>query len=70
MEYCHRIDIGLLGPQATTYAQWIMRRYFRFRPGYERELKWCYDFKMMACPGVRCGVKIMDLGGFTEHDMY
>jgi hypothetical protein len=69
MEYCHKIDFGTLGPQAVTYPQWIMRRYFRFRPGYERELKWCYDFKTMAGPGFRCGIKIMDFGDYTGYDV-
>ena len=32
LEYCHKIETGTVGPQAITYAQWIMRRYFRFRP--------------------------------------
>lgn len=66
MEYCHKIDIGTIGPQAVAYPQWIMRRYFRFRPGYERELKWCYDFKAMTGAGFRCGINIMDFGDHTE----
>ena len=69
MEYCHKIDIGTLGPQAMTYPQWIIRRYFRFRPGYERELKWCHDFKTMTGPGFRCGIKIMDFGDYTGYDV-
>lgn len=69
MEYCHEIDIGTLGPQAMTYPQWIMRRYFRFRPGYERELKWCYDFKTMIGAGFRCGIKIMDFGDYMGYDV-
>lgn len=63
IEYCHQIDNGTLGPQAVTYPQWIMRRYFRFRPGYERELRWCREFRGMIGLGFRCGIRVMNFGG-------
>jgi hypothetical protein len=69
LEYCHNIDIGMLGPQACTYPQWIVRRYFYHRPGHERELKWCDDFRTMVGAGFRCGIKMMDFGGHTQQMM-
>jgi hypothetical protein len=59
LEYCHKFEMGMLGPQAITYPQWILRRYFRFHAGHEREFQWCRDFKNMRGPGHRCGVEMM-----------
>jgi hypothetical protein len=59
LEYCHKLEMGMLGPQATTYPQWIIRRYFKFHPNHEREFKWCCEFKNMKGPGHRSGVETM-----------
>jgi len=63
LEYSHNLDMGMLGPQATTYPQWVVRRYFRFHPGHEREFRWCCEFKNMRGPRHRSGVEMMM---FTE----
>ncbi|KAH8598925.1 hypothetical protein B0O99DRAFT_591533 [Bisporella sp. PMI_857] len=50
IEYCHRIDMGALGHQATTYSQWIIRSYYE-DVGAERELTWCLNINKMTGPG-------------------
>lgn len=62
IEYCHKIENGTIGPQMTTYAQWVLKSYFRqFR--YERELVWCLNIKNMRGPGFRHGIELM---GFQD----
>jgi hypothetical protein len=61
IEYCHRIEMGTLGPQATCHPQWAMRRYFR-QARLERELEWCKNIKNMSGPGSRCGIELMLFG--------
>jgi hypothetical protein len=59
MEFCHRIEMGTLGPQATCYVQWAIQSYFRWNAGYERELSWALNIKNMRGPGSRCGIELM-----------
>lgn len=59
IEFFYRDDMGILGPQSTTYSQWAIRSYFRNLPGYERELAWCLNIKNMRGPGHRCGLQLM-----------
>ncbi|KAK9385250.1 hypothetical protein V1515DRAFT_588510 [Lipomyces mesembrius] len=62
VEYCHRIEMGALGPQTMTYAQWVMRSYYE-DIGAERELTWCLNIDKMTGPGLRCGMKMMAFQG-------
>ncbi|KAE9371765.1 hypothetical protein N431DRAFT_545916 [Stipitochalara longipes BDJ] len=62
IEYCHKIENGTIGPQMTTYAQWVLKSYFR-RFHYERELAWCLNIKNMRGPGFRHGIELM---GFQD----
>lgn len=62
IEYCHKIENGTSGPQMTTYAQGILKSYFR-RFQYERELFWCLNIKNMSGPGFRKGI---ELRGFRD----
>jgi hypothetical protein len=59
IEFFLRDDMGILGPQSTTYSRWAVRSYFRNHPGYERELAWCLNIKNMLGPGHRCGLELM-----------
>jgi hypothetical protein len=59
LEYCHRIDMGMLAPQGTTYPTWVVKRYLKYHPGHERELRWCENFKSFKGPGSRCEVVMM-----------
>ena len=59
IEYCHKIENGTIGPQGTTYAQWVLKSYFR-RFHYERELVWCLNIKNMRGPGFRNGIELME----------
>jgi hypothetical protein len=63
LEYFHRIDLGFLAPQATTYPSWILKSYLKHRPGHEKELKWCEEFKNLRGPGSRCQVVMMMFSG-------
>jgi len=58
IEYCHKIENGTCGPQLTTYAQWVLKSYFR-KVHYERELIWCLNIKNMKGPGFRNGIELM-----------
>jgi hypothetical protein len=58
IEYCHKIEHGTFGPQMTTYAQWVLKSYFR-QFHYERELVWCLNIKNMRGPGFRHGIELM-----------
>ncbi|KAE8446543.1 hypothetical protein EG329_011875 [Mollisiaceae sp. DMI_Dod_QoI] len=62
IEYCHKIQHGTIGPQMTTYGQWVLKSYFR-RFHYERELGWCLNIKNMRGPGFRQGIELM---GFQD----
>ena len=62
IEYCHKIEGGIIGPQMTTYAQWVLKSYFR-RFHQERELAWCLNIKNMRGPGFRHGIELM---GFQD----
>lgn len=62
IEYCHKIENGTIGPQMTTYAQWVLKSYFR-QFHYERELVWCLNIKNMRGPGFRHGIELM---GFQD----
>jgi len=62
IEYCHKIENGTIGPQMTTYAQWVLKSYFR-RFHCERELVWCLNIKNMSGPGFRHGIELM---GFQD----
>lgn len=59
IEFFFRDDMGIIGPQSTTYSQWAIRSYFRSHPGYERELAWCLNIKNMRGPRHRCGLQLM-----------
>lgn len=62
IEYCHRIENGTIGPQMTTYAQWVAKSYFQ-QFHCERELAWCLNIKNMRGPGFRHGIELM---GFQD----
>ena len=62
IEYCHKIENGTIGPHMTTYAQWVLKSYFR-RFHQERELAWCLNIKNMRGPGFRHGIELM---GFQD----
>jgi hypothetical protein len=62
IEYCYKIENGTIGPQATTYAQWVLKSYFR-KFYSERELVWCLNIKNMRGPGFRHGIELM---GFQD----
>jgi hypothetical protein len=62
IEYCHKIEAGIIGPQMTTYAQWVLKSYFR-RFHQERELNWCLNIMNMRGPGFRHGIELM---GFQD----
>ena len=64
--YLYRIEMGLFGPQATTYAQSVLRRYFQEHSGYSRELDWCLQIKRSEGPGLRTGLELMS---FTDKSM-
>jgi len=61
IEYCHRADMGTLGPQSTTYTQWVLRCYYR-KAGLDRELEWCRNIKYMTGPNSQCGIVSMLFG--------
>jgi len=58
IEFCHKIVNGTIGPQATTYAQWVLKSYFR-KIQAERELEWCLNIKNMRGPGFRHDIELM-----------
>jgi hypothetical protein len=58
MEYCHRKDMGSLGPQCTWHSQWSLGEYFR-RNGRQRELEWVRGLKEMSGPNIRRGMMMM-----------
>jgi hypothetical protein len=62
IEYCHKIENGTIGPQTTTYPQWVLKSYFQ-KFHYERELVWCLNIKNMRGPGFRNGIELM---GFQD----
>jgi len=62
IEYCHKIENGTIGPHMTTYAQWVLKSYFR-RFHQERERAWCLNIKNMRGPGFRHGIELM---GFQD----
>lgn len=62
VEYCHQISNGIIGPQSTTYAQWVLKSYFGHF-GHARELEWCLNIKNMTGEGFRSGVELM---GFPD----
>jgi hypothetical protein len=62
IEYCHKIENGTIGPHMTTYAQWVLKSYFR-RFHQDRELAWCLNIKNMRGPGFRHGIELM---GFQD----
>ena len=62
IEYCHKIENGTIGPHMTTYAQWVLKSYFR-RFHQERELALCLNIKKMRGPGFRHGIELM---GFQD----
>jgi len=59
IEYLYRVDMGIVGPQTTTFSQSVLRRFFREHAGYERELAWTLQIKNMQGPGHRAGVELM-----------
>ena len=66
LEYFHRTEMGTFGGQATTYACWSARQYFRLHPGHEREWSWLQNIHNMKGPGTRWGLSMMrfiDLDG-------
>jgi hypothetical protein len=56
--FCHRVEMGMYGPQSTCYVQWTLRKFFE-QHGYERELQWVLNIKNMRGPGHRCGIQLM-----------
>lgn len=58
IEYCYKRENGTIGPQMTTYAQWVLGSYFR-KFHLERELAWCISIKNMKGPGFRHGIELM-----------
>ncbi|KAF2424427.1 hypothetical protein EJ08DRAFT_416372 [Tothia fuscella] len=61
VEYCHRVEMRILGPQATCYTQWVTRSYFR-RAKLEREVDWVNNIQNMTGLGSRCGIELMPFG--------
>lgn len=59
IEYMYRADMGIFGPQSTTFAQWIIRKFFREHEGYQRELAWVMQIKNMKGAGHLCGLQLM-----------
>ena len=59
MEYCHRMEMGTLGPQICTFPKWAARQHFLDTPGHERELAWCSHLNDMKAPGFRFGMQMM-----------
>lgn len=57
--YLYRVDMGILGPQSTTYGQWAARKYFLEHPGHDRELEWCLRIKDMRGPAHRFELQLM-----------
>ncbi|RDW75501.1 hypothetical protein BP6252_06643 [Coleophoma cylindrospora] len=64
IEYCHKMENGTIGPQMTTYGQWILKWYFQ-QFHCEHELSWCLNIKNMTGPGFRDGIELM---GFHESE--
>jgi hypothetical protein len=60
VEYCHRQEMGTIGPQSSTYGRWVVGRYYR-EAGLRRELDWCLNIKNMSGPNSRCGITVMIL---------
>ena len=58
IEYFHKIENGISGPQMTCYAQWVLKSYFQ-QFHQERELDWCLNIKKMRGPGFRNGIELM-----------
>lgn len=58
IEYCYKTENGTIGPQMTTYAQWVLGSYFR-KYHLERELAWCLSIKNMKGPGFLHGIELM-----------
>lgn len=59
MEYAHRIDLGTMGVQSTTFCRWVIRHYFRFHAGHERELEWANNIHKNVGPGTRWDYDMM-----------
>jgi hypothetical protein len=57
VQYCHKTELGTLGPQSTCHSQWSLRRYFR-QTGLTRELEWCQNIKQMTGPDFRGGLDL------------
>lgn len=66
VEYCHRPEKGLFGPQTMLYAQFIMRSYYR-QANCERELSWCLNVQNMHGIPTRCSVKTMTFQGDSSY---
>jgi hypothetical protein len=62
VEYCHRPEMGIFGPQTMLYTQWSMRSYFQ-QVGSERELAWCLNVSKMRGRPTRCSIKTMSFQG-------
>lgn len=61
MEYAHRVEMGTLGVQCTTFPRWAVRHYFRFHAGHERELLWANEIHKNTGPGTRWDYDMMVL---------
>lgn len=58
IEYCHRVEMRAIGPQAMSYAKWVMQRYFE-RFGTNQELDWFRNVANMRGTGMRFTIKLM-----------
>jgi len=62
VEYCHRPEMGIFGPQTMLYTQWMMRSYFR-QVEAGRELQWCLNIPNMRGAPTRCSIRTMSFEG-------
>ena len=60
--YCHRTEMGTLGPQCCRYPKWVLRQFFRQNVGYERELEWVLHAKYITGPGFYDELDLMEFG--------
>lgn len=67
IEYCYKMENGVIGPQMTCYVQWVLGLYFR-KFHYQREIAWWSNIRNMTGPGFRHGIELMTfLNGISGH---
>lgn len=62
VEYCHKADMGVVGPQAMLYARWVMNRYCE-QSILSRELLWCRNIPHMRGRSAVYDIRLMTLQG-------